>query len=400
MATAAKVIRHTITLNMAELTKLDTKIGVMEKHGSTDSKAYRDASARSREVRACMAMWQQRYFALTGTKWTTVEMAEWDILDDERQARAQENRAALKKFKQKAKKLYASEYQQRITACENTLTRLTGLIHDTKNPVLRLKKGAKAREVAGAFLEDTGQAFTNNFMLLESLIPGDLERELLPKVRSQINKAKAALTLERGTSSFRKTHRHTLNAADLLNQGLAAMARYHSALGTAGKQAIAYIKWGSIAATAALTGGASSWGTVALSVSQKLGEESGAVFNDWVSGKKITAKDAKRIVRAMALAGATSCVSEVAGVLAGPIIKKLGGAKLSPAKLKEVKGAIGRAVGNNFERALQSIENSMLGKPDNFDWWASVIANMVPGVAGDSLKEKDVRDGLAATAGK
>jgi hypothetical protein len=395
MPTAAALAAFQIRLNMAEMTKLDGQIYRMDKQGVPhDSHQYKRAAKRLAIVTEASRGWRRRYFGLTGTKWLHYDMPKWDIAAEYRKENAAKNKAAFQRTKRSMQKQMVFAYSERIRECDQALALLISNVNSAKNPLLQIPKNATGSQVVAKGVEEIGFGFTENFMILERMIPWDIETNLVPQIKSRLRAAKAAFQVEKTTGRFQRTHRYLMQAATLINQGMAAMAKYAKAVQRSGKIAIAYIKWTAIVFTGAATsayGGVQGVQAIGVAMTQKTGEEGITLAARWAAGEKITKKDVKKAFGEISLAGISTGVGEIASSFAGPVAAKLYRSP-SPQQVAGVADALKGVIANNTEQAFKAIDNWMNGKPVNWDWWASLVAPAVGGELGAAVKDKDIRE--------
>lgn len=402
MPTAVQIVEFQLSLNRKELARLDGEIMRMERRGvSKTSQAWKNATARRAQVTEASRGWRMKYFRLTGRKWLHYQMPEWDMAEQYRREEAANNKAALARTKKVVRKQVGFAYSERIRECDQALALLVSNVNSAKNPLLRIPKNATGKQVVAKGVEEIGFGFTENFMVLERMIPWDVETNLIPKIRKAIRSAKSSYQIERHQDRLLQTHRHLHRAATLINQGMAAMAKYSSAVQKNGTMAIAYIKWSTIAVTAGATGaygGVAGLEAVGVSMAQKTGEEGATLAARWGSGEKVTRRDLKKSLGEISLAGVTSAAGEIASAFAGPVAARLYKSPSSQ-QVDKVADVLKNVVANNSEQAFKSLENLLNGKPVKWDWWASAVAPLVPhDQAGAAVKDKDIRKGVAAGA--
>ncbi|MBI3463929.1 MAG: hypothetical protein HY000_12855 [Planctomycetes bacterium] len=392
MTQASKVVEHQILLNMAEMTKIDGEL--MRMPANDPRRAEREG--RLAIVKEATRGWQQRYFALTGVRWTSVEITEpLHVKVDGQKVWQEEQMRQANAYKSQVlpgvKKQMIEEYLGRITEVELKLQRLKEQVQfATKWPELTWQ---------GIF-EEFGRGYSENFVILERCIPWEVQTKMIPTAEAALEAAKRALEKEREGTQFKETHRNLVKAADVVNLGLAGMERYHNAMQDGGTIAIAYIKWGSIVITMPLTGAAgvaaTGMGAVRVAVAGKAGEEGATLLARYLCGEKLSNDDLRKALAEVALAGGTAAAGEIAGQFAGPVATRIFGKNASPPQIDLVKEKLATVVSNNLEQAVKAVGNMMEGKPVDWDWWASAVAPALPPAAGAAVKEKDIRDGAAA----
>jgi hypothetical protein len=393
MTQASKVVEFQIQLNMAEMTRIDGELMRM----AANDPGRAGLERRLLEIKEATRGWEQRYFGLTGVRWTSVEITQplhvkvngQKAWQDEQMRKG---KAYLDETMPEVKKQMIQAYLDRITEVENKLHLLKEKVQfATKDPELSFKE----------IMEEVGRGYSENFVdHLERCIPWEVQLKTIPGIESALEAAKQALARERHGTQFRETHRNLVKAADLVNLGLAGMERYHTVMQLGGQVAIAYIKWGSVAITMPLTGAAgvaaTGFNAVRVAVAGKAGEEGATLLARYLSGEKLSNDDLRKALAEVALAGGTAAIGEIAGRFAAPVAARIFGKNPTAAQLDLVKEKLAAVVTNNFGLALKAVSNLIQGKPVEWDWWASAVAPMLPPLAAAAVADKDIRDGIEA----
>lgn len=391
MSQAARMIEHQILLNMAEMTKLDGLLMRMESCGvaHTDSRLQK-AQSRREIVKEATRGWRNKYFNLTGIRWSAVEVPPlevkvngWKTFVKHQEKVGKAIQAAVKPEVLKA---MIVEYRGRIQEVELKLA----YVRD------RVKEGLRIRST---FLEELGKSYAESFAFTVRLIPLDLKVKTLPQIDAALAAAKTHMQTESKTGKFLNTHRNLKKAADLINYSLAEMTRYFDGVQRGGKMAIATIKWGAIATTAALTAPLSGSSAILAAMASKGGEEVGTMMGKKMHGEKVTEADVKRALGEVALAGGAASVGEIFKGLAGPVASKVFKTKVpTAAEKKIVEDLLSQAASNNYEEAVKALAASLNGKKVDYDFWSAAVAPLLPADVGAAVKEKDIREGVAAAS--
>ena len=391
MSQAARMIEHQILLNMAEMTKLDGLLMRMERCGvkDTDSR-LQAAEARLKIVKEATRGWRNKYFNLTGVRWSAVEVPPLEVKVNGWKTFVKHHEKVAKTVmtvvKPEVLKAMIVEYRGRIQEVELKLA----YVRD------RVQEGLRIRST---FLEELGKSYAESFAFTVRLIPLDLKVKTLPEIDKALDAARANMQTESKTGNFLKTHRNLKKAADLINYSLAEMTKYFDGVQRGGKMAIAVIKWGAIATTAALTAPLSGSAAILAAMASKGGEEAGTMIGKKWSGEKVTEADVKRALGEVALAGGAASVGEIFKGLAGPVASKVFKTKVpTAAEKKIVEDLLSQAASNNYEEAVKAMTAALNGKKIDYDFWSAAIAPLLPANAGGAVKEKDIREGVAAGA--
>jgi hypothetical protein len=386
---AVRVVEHQIRLNMAEMTELEGQDMRLERMGvGPGDQRRKDIRKRLTTVNEATRGWRNKYFALTGIRWTAVEMPPLEvkengqrIWEDEQKRQA---KSAVARVKPGVKRAMILEYRERIRQVEQTLFLLRAQVKD-------------ALSVPANIFEDTGKAYSATFAFEVQWIPWSVKNETIPRVEQYLESARQALEKEKSGENFRMTHRALMKSAQHLNDGLALMTRYHDRMQQGGKQAIAYIKWGSAAVTGVVAAPASGAAAILVGMAGKAGEEGGTLAARYLNGETLSRADVEKLVGEVLIAGGAAGVGQLLGKLAGPIAGRIfKSAKPTAAQIKAVEHVLGQLGSNNFEQAVKAVDAMIHGKPISWDWWASAVAPLLPPGLTEGVKDQDVRDGVTA----
>ncbi|MEZ6063815.1 MAG: hypothetical protein R3C19_25990 [Planctomycetaceae bacterium] len=390
MVQAARIVEHQIRLNMAEMTRIDGEL--MQKHLPAQRRA--ELTERLKVVKAATTGWQNKYFALTGVRWTSVDMAPLHVRVNGQEVYEQEQARKYREMRKRVDptilKQMIEQYQGRIQEVDLKLFRIKGYVNEeTRWPEATFKD----------VMREVGKGLSENFVLLERHIPWDLKNNTIPSIEADLAAARSALAIDKTTGNFRETHRNLVRAADKVNLALDAIERHRSAMQKGGKAAIAYIKWGSIIVTMPVTAAAGGgMAAVGMAMSSKFGEEGGTLLARHLGGEKLTPEDYRKALGEIALAGGTAAIGEIAQAFAPQVASRVyRTASPSKAQVELVAEKLSTVVANNFEQAMKAVGNMMEGKPVKWDWWASAVSPMIPNKAlSDAVKEESIREGVAA----